>query len=102
MQATSVADPRPFRAILGVAVAALLLLVAVAGLRSWRDLEAARRRERELAASIEATRAEISTLERRLERLGKDPILLERLAREDLWMAWPDDVVIVLPAAGAE
>jgi cell division protein FtsB len=101
MQATSVADPRPFRTILVVAVSALLLLVAVAGLRSYRDLEAARGRERELAAKIEATRAEITALRQRLRRLEEDPVLLECLAREELWMARPDDVVIVLPAEAA-
>ena len=98
MQATSVADPRPFRLILAAAVSALLLLVAVAGLRSWRDLEAARQREAELEARIEATRAEIAAWQQRLRRLEEDPVLLERLAREELWMARPEDVVIVLPA----
>jgi cell division protein FtsB len=99
MQAASVADPRPFRRILALAVSALLLLVGVAGLRSYRDLETARGRERDLSSRIEAVRAEIAVLKRRLRLLEEDPVLLERLAREELWMARPEDVVIVLPPA---
>jgi cell division protein FtsB len=98
MQASSVADPRPFRTVLAVAVALLLVVVGVAGLKSYRDLAAARAQQQRLEAQIAATRAHIEALEQRVRLLADDPVTLERLAREELWMAYPDDVVIVLPA----
>jgi cell division protein FtsB len=97
MQASSVADPRPFRTVLAVAVALLLVVVGVAGLKSYRDLAAARAQQRRLEAEIAATHAHIEALEHRVRLLADDPVTLERLAREELWMAYPDDVVIVLP-----
>lgn len=97
MQASTIADPRPFRSLLTVAVAALLLLLAAFGAKSYQDLKAAQARELELEARIAEKEAHIAALTRRVERLGGDPATLERLAREELWMARPRDVVIVLP-----
>ena len=97
MQASSIADARRYPTLVALAVLGLVGLLAVAGLKSWRDLEAAREREAELDQSIAATQAEIEVLTRRIEQLEDDPEVLERLAREDLWMAHPRDVVIVLP-----
>lgn len=97
MQASSVADPRPFRSVLAAAVLLVLALLAVAGVRTYRDLAAARRHETELEESIRQVQGEIDVLTRRVEDLRDDPEALERLAREDLWMARPGDVVIVLP-----
>lgn len=102
MQATSVDDPRPFRTVLAVAVALLLLLLGFAGLKSYQDLEAARRQERRLRQEIATSREQIETLEERVRLLEDDPVTLERLAREELWMARPDDVVILLPAQEGE
>jgi len=99
MHADSVADPRPFRSVLVVAVVVLLALLLTAGLSSWRDLAAARERERELGARIEESQRGIETLQRRVSLLQEDPEALERLAREELWMARPDEVIIVLPEA---
>jgi cell division protein FtsB len=101
MQASSVADPRPFRAVLAAAVGILLLLIGVAAFRSWRDLEQSRQREATLEQQVRATREQIQQLERRIELLNRDPETIERMAREELWMARPDDLVIVLPP-GAE
>lgn len=98
LQASTVRDPKPFRTALVVSVLLLLGLVAFAGTRSYQDLLAARAREQALAAEIEAGERRIESLERRLERLAEDPAAIELLAREELWMARPDDVVIVLPA----
>ncbi len=97
MQASSVADPRPFRVVLAAAVGILLLLLGVAGLRSWRDLESSRHQEAELEESIEQTLSNIQILQHRVDRLEGDSAAIESLAREELWMARPDDVVIVLP-----
>jgi cell division protein FtsB len=87
-----------FRPVLGAAVVLFMALLALAGLKSWRDLEAARERERTLETRITETRARSDRLRARIERLRTDPGTLERLAREDLGMVRPGDVVIELPA----
>jgi cell division protein FtsB len=86
------------RSILGVAVGALILLLAVAGFENYHDLKVAREREEALQARIEERRRAVEELERRIERLGDDPALLEQLAREQLGMAWEEDLVLLLPA----
>jgi cell division protein FtsB len=90
-----------FRPVLGAAVALFMALLALAGLKSWRDLEAARERERILETRIADTRARSDRLRARIERLRTDPGALERLAREDLGMVRPGDVVIELPVEPA-
>jgi cell division protein FtsB len=88
------------RALAVVAGVVLVALLAAAGFQSWRDLAAVRAREAELAARLAETRAKIAALEGRIGRLRHDPSTLERLAREELGMVKPGDVVIVLPAEG--
>jgi cell division protein FtsB len=84
------------------AVAFLLLLLGVAGARSWRDLDRARDRQADLELEIEQTEERIETLERRIQRLRRDPLLLERLAREELNLVREGEVVFMLPEpAGA-
>ena len=90
-------EGRPVRSVTVAAVLFLLLLLGVAGARSWRDLEAARGRQAELALETEETEARIEALERRIQRLRRDPLLLERLAREELGLAREGEVVFVLP-----
>lgn len=92
---------RTSRPVLWGAVLFLLALLALAGGKSYRDLAAVRQRESELESELTATSAEIESVERRLERLRRDPVTLERLAREDLGMVRPGDVVIVLPPEDA-
>jgi cell division protein FtsB len=86
-----------FRPVLGATVLLVLALLAIAGLKSSRDLGAARARERMLKAKIAETRAESARLRLRIDRLRHDPGMLERLAREDLGMARAGDVIIELP-----
>ena len=76
---------------------ALLALVATAGFRSAGNLESARAQESNLRAEIDQAQLRIEALESRLSRLDEDPATLERLAREELGMVRPGDVVIVLP-----
>ncbi|HEX4964004.1 MAG TPA: septum formation initiator family protein [Thermoanaerobaculia bacterium] len=87
-----------FRPVLGAAVVLFLALLAVAALKSYRDLASARAREHLLAAQIEETKARSERLRARIDRLHHDPGMLERLAREDLGMVHPGDVIIELPA----
>lgn len=86
-----------FRPVLGASVVLFLSLLAVAGVKSYHDLEAARQRKLTLETRIRSTETEIARLQNRIERLRSDPGLLERLAREDLGMVRPGDVVVELP-----
>jgi cell division protein FtsB len=86
-----------FRPVLGATVLLLFALLAMAALKSSRDLEAARAHERSLRTRIAATQAESARLRVRIDRLRHDPSMLEKLAREDLGMVRPTDVVIELP-----
>lgn len=74
-----------------------LSLLAVAGVKSYHDLESARQRKLTLETRIRSSETEIARLQNRIERLRSDPGLLERLAREDLGMVRPGDVVVELP-----
>lgn len=90
-----------FRPVLGATVVLVFALLAIAALKSNRDLQAARSRERLLTGKIAATVAESERLRVRIDRLRHDPGMLEKLAREDLGMARPSDVIIELPEAAA-
>jgi cell division protein FtsB len=90
-----------FRPVLGATVVLVLALLAIAALKSNRDLQAARSRERLLTGKIAATLAESERLRVRIDRLRHDPGMLEKLAREDLGMARPGDVIVELPEAAA-
>ena len=87
-----------FRPVLGATVLLVLALLAIASLKSSRDLEAARDRERLLQGRIADTVARSERLRVRIDRLRHDPGMLERLAREDLGMVRPGDVIIELPS----
>jgi cell division protein FtsB len=86
-----------FPLLLGAAVALILLLVGAAGLRSWADLAAQRAREAELERETARTEVRVRQLEERIRRLQDDPHTLERLARQDLGLVRPEDLVFVFP-----
>jgi cell division protein FtsB len=86
-----------FRPVLGLSVALFVAVLGIAAWRSYHDLSAARQREKLLESRIQETRGRIDELHGRIERLRSDPGTLERLAREDLGMVRPGDVVIELP-----
>lgn len=85
------------RGLLGAAALVLALLFGIAGLQSWRDLSVARARSHELETRVEATETRIEGLKERIHRLESDPRALERLAREELGLVRPGDLVVVLP-----
>ncbi len=91
-----------YRSFLGVAVLFLLALLTTAGLKSYRDLAVARSHAAHLRDEIDQTRRNIEFLEDRIERIETDPLTLEQLAREELGMVRPGDLVIVLPEEGSE
>ncbi len=103
MSATAAAsrEGRPVRSVTVAAVLFLVLLLAVAGARSYHDLARARAHQAELQSKVDQTQARIEELQRRIERLRHDPVLLERLAREDLGLVRDGDTVVVLPQAPA-
>ena len=86
-----------YRSFLRVAAVFLLIFLATAGYRSWRDLASARAHADELRTEIDATQGRIDQLQELIEKVENDPLTLERLAREDLGLVRPGDIVIVLP-----
>lgn len=94
-------EPRRLRFLLLVGVGAVVGVLALAAGRSYHDLERARARSRELDAEITATRGRLAQLDARITRLTTDSLLVERLAREELGLVKPGDVVIQLPAAAS-
>ena len=90
--------PDSFRPVVGAAVFLFVALLGIAAWKGSRDLAAARERERLLETRIEDTQGRIDELRGRIDRLRSDPGTLERLAREDLGMVRPGDVIIELPS----
>jgi cell division protein FtsB len=83
--------------LLALAVLAVVVAVGAAAVQSWHDLAAQRAQERELAAAIARTTATVRELAERNRRLDKDPLTLERLARQELGLVKPDDLVVLFP-----
>ena len=90
---------RPWGAL---AVVLLTLLVVIADLKGMRDLRLARATAGRLENRIEAAQGRLEGLERRRAQLESGEAALERLARDDLGMVRPGDVVILLPGDEAE
>jgi len=88
---------RPLRLAIGGAVAFVLTLMVMAGAKGCTDLRAVRERKTVLEERIGVAESEITRLRHHLDRLRDDPVTLERVAREQLGMVDPRDVVIVLP-----
>lgn len=79
-----------------------LAFLSIATFKSYRDLEVGREREAELREDIRASEARVEALEERVERLREDPATVEQLAREELIMARPGEIVILLPAGATD
>ena len=93
------AMPRVFdgrRWAVAIGAAALLTLVAAGSVRSYRDLTASRARISELKQEIQSTQGRIEQLGMRNELLEKDEVVLEWLAREELGLARPGEVILAL------
>ncbi len=88
---------KSLRPVLGATVLFLLFLLGLGGVKSYRDLAVSRQRVEDLELSILEARQRIELLEHRIEQLRHDPHTLERHAREDLGLAFPGDVLILLP-----
>jgi len=97
----STSSPR-FRTALWVLGSLLFAVLALSGLKGYRDLRAARGREAQVEQEIDAAQKRVEALRAKVEEERSDPVTLEHMAREDLGLARPDDVVIVLPKGDGE
>lgn len=85
-----------------VAAGALLLLLLclhqVFGQNGYFTLRARRKEVRELELEVRRLAEENQRLERDIERLRNDPSAIERVAREEMKLARPGEVIYTLPA----
>ncbi len=91
---------RSLPALIGVGLVLALLFLARAGAESYSGLADLAEREAELEIALEETRLRVERLRRTVELLQDDPVVLERLAREELGLVRPGDTVVVLPRTG--
>ncbi|MFQ5350358.1 MAG: septum formation initiator family protein [Thermoanaerobaculia bacterium] len=93
---------RPLHPLLGAGLISLLALLALAGLKSYRELGAARAREARIEAEIRAAEERRAGLTERIERLRNDPVTIEREVRRSLRWVGPGEVVLVVPEPAGE
>lgn len=96
-ESRKVSPSRSYRSLIGVAAVSLLGLLATAGVKSYRDLKTALDLEQRLGRQITESGDRIRVLRDHVRGIEEDPLTLERLAREELGLVKPGDVVIVLP-----
>jgi cell division protein FtsB len=77
-------------------IAGALLLNALVGERGFVETWRAARETRALAASIAGLRAENSRLRDEARRLREDPAAIETLARRDLGLIHPGEILVVV------
>lgn len=80
-----------------VAVAMVVLVVGVAGVKGWADLKSSRARADQLRQELRQVEESVRSLELRIRELGPDGRLLEKVAREELGLIGPDEVLVLLP-----
>lgn len=88
-----------FRALLLGACAVVFVILVLAGYDGSRDLARLKSREAQLEARLRKTEASVSALRDRISRLRSDPYMLERVAREELGLSRPGEIVVILPRA---
>jgi cell division protein FtsB len=77
-------------------VVGLELIMAVVGDRGLLALQAARRDLDALGAQVAALRSENLALQRRIRRLREDPAAIEELARRELGLIKPGEIVFTI------
>ncbi len=93
---------RSLRPVIGATLFFLLGLLALGGIKSYRDLTQARERVDALELQIQAAEDRIESLKQEIRQLQGDPQTLERRAREDLGLVKPGELVILLPDRAEE
>ena len=87
--------------VLGTAIAVIALVVgSVFGDRGMLNLVEKRRQVEALRAELEGLRGENARLAAECEALRGSPRAIERLAREELGLARPDETVFLIRAEG--
>ena len=79
-----------------VFVTLVLVIDALIGEKGLVQSMRARRQYEEVAASLEALRRENASLRDQVRRLNEDPSTIEGLAREELGLIRPGEVVFIL------
>ena len=93
---------RRLHPLVGAGLLSLLALLALAGIKSYRELGAARAREARIQAEIGAAEERRARLTERIERLQNDPAAIEREVRRSLRWVGDGEVVLVVPEPAAE
>lgn len=75
----------------------LLFVFFLAGDRGFLQVRKQKAQVAALQAEVSAIAGRNEALEKEIERLAKDPAAVEKIAREDLQLVAPGDVVLVLP-----
>jgi len=75
----------------------LLFVFFLAGDRGFLQVRKQKAQVAALQAEVSAIAGRNEALEKEIDRLAKDPAAVERIAREDLQLVAPGDVVLVLP-----
>ena len=88
---------RSLSTLIGLGLILILLLLANAGTENYAELAELAEREAELEFELEEARQRVDGLRRTVVLLQDDPVVLERLAREELGLVRPGDTVVVLP-----
>jgi hypothetical protein len=82
-----------------------LIIMAVAAfapcmlLPAWREYQAAELAERVGAHQVALAEAELDALERELDAIRNDPVVVSRLARRELELRGPGDDVVAVPVS---
>jgi cell division protein FtsB len=82
-----------------VFVTLVLIMDALAGEKGLLETVRARRQHRELTASIERIRSENAQLREQARRLREDPSAIESLAREELGLIRPGEMLFIVKDA---
>jgi cell division protein FtsB len=97
---TVAASPSPWRSRLlqyGLAFVAVVLIVdALVGDKGFLDTLRARRQYREAASALARKRAENARLREEIRRLREDPAHVEAVAREELGLMRPGEVLFIV------
>jgi cell division protein FtsB len=94
------ASPSPWRSRAlqyGLALVAVILVVdALVGEKGFLDALRARRQYREVAAALAVRRQENARLREEIRRLRDDPARIEAIAREELGLMRPGEVLFIV------
>lgn len=77
----------------------VLLVDALVGDKGLMETMRARRRSREVVAALESIRRENERLREQVRRLSEDPAAIESVARQDLGLIRPGEVLLIIKDA---